>query len=366
MRDGVTEQAGRIQLDLAPGASEVFKLSEPLANAGDLFLNLIIEQPAETAWSDAGHVVASEQFVAHKRLLALPVVKTPATFTQSDAAIKVAASNSTWLINKRTGFIEQWALNGTEKFRKPLIDNVVRAPLDNDIGISEVDRPDPNAWSSRWIAAGLWDLEHHLLSLEVDSEQGIVLARHGYTFGGRTVFETFWRMSFSACGNLSISHEIAVEEHVPPLPRIGLTVGLTCNSVPGQTSVSWHGRGPHENYPDRKTAAHLGYWELPADDMHTDYIFPSDNGLRCDCSRLELADIGVFGDFQFSVSSYDQTQLNVAKHPTELAPNDYLSLYLDGFHMGVGGDDSWSPSVKQPFQLGSKHYQWTVSLCGTL
>jgi beta-galactosidase len=100
--------------------------------------------------------------------------------------------------------------------------------------------------------------------------------------------------------------------------------------------------------------------------MHTDYIFPSDNGLRCDCSRLELADIGVFGDFQFSLSSYDQTQLNVAKHPTELAPNDYLSLYLDGFHMGVGGDDSWSPSVKQPFQLGSKHYQWTVSLCGTL
>jgi beta-galactosidase len=99
--------------------------------------------------------------------------------------------------------------------------------------------------------------------------------------------------------------------------------------------------------------------------MHTDYIFPSDNGLRCDCSRLALADISVSGDFQFSVSSYDQTKLNMAKHPTELAPNDYLSLYLDGFHMGVGGDDSWSPSVKPPFQLGRKHYQWTVSLYGT-
>ena len=365
MRDGVTEAEGRIHLDLAPGATELFKLPEPEANSGDLFLNLTIEQPTETAWADAGHVVASEQFVAHKRLLALSVVETPATFIQSDLAISIAASNSTWLINKRTGFIEQWILDGTEKFKKPLIDSVVRASLDNDIGISEVDRPDPNAWSSRWMAAGLWDLEHHLLSLEVDAEQGIVLARHGYTFEGRAVLETFWRMSFSACGNLSISHEIAVEENVPPLPRIGLTVGLACHSAPGQTSVSWHGRGPHENYPDRKTAAHLGYWELPADDMHTDYIFPSDNGLRCDCSRLALADISVSGDFQFSVSSYDQTKLNAAKHPTELAPNDYLSLYLDGFHMGVGGDDSWSPSVKQPFQLGKKHYQWTVSLCGT-
>jgi beta-galactosidase len=96
--------------------------------------------------------------------------------------------------------------------------------------------------------------------------------------------------------------------------------------------------------------------------MHTDYVFPSDNGLRCDCSDLALGDIRVTGDFQFCISAYDQTKLRDAKHPTDLAPNDYLSLYLDGFHMGVGGDDSWSPSVKRAYQLTEKYYRWAVKL----
>ena len=72
----------------------------------------------------------------------------------------------------------------------------------------------------------------------------------------------------------------------------------------------------------------------------------------------------MLGDFQFSVSAYDQVKLRDARHPTDLAPNDYLSLFLDGFHMGVGGDDSWSPSVKQRYRLDQKYYRWTVCLSG--
>ena len=364
IEQGVVAQEGSIQLNLKPGASEVFTLPNRKADSGDLYLNLRIEQSVKTTWSPAEHVVATEQFVLQRAETRSPKTQAPATISETDERLTIRSEGNLWSINKTHGFIEQWIINGVDQMTTSLVDNIVRAPLDNDIGVSEVDRPDPNAWSSRWSAAGLWDLEHHLLSLEVHPEQGIVSARHGYTFEGRAVFETLWQMSFSACGNLSICHEIAIEEHVPPLPRIGLAVGLACNSVPGQMRVSWHGRGPHENYPDRKTAADLGYWELTANDMHTDYIFPSDNGLRCDCSRLTLGDITVSGDFQFSVSPYDQTKLKMAKHPTELTPNDYLSLYLDGFHMGVGGDDSWSPSVKQRFQLGKKHYRWTVSLQG--
>ena len=361
---GIVAQEGTISLHLKPGASDVFALPDLISGSGDLYLNLRIEQPAVTLWSAAGHVVATEQFVLQPRAIELPETMVPATFSETQEHLNMRSEGNFWSISKTTGFIEQWIINGIDQMTTPLVDNVVRAPLDNDIGVSEVDHPDPNAWSSRWNAAGLWCLEHHLSSLEVDPEQGIVRARHGYAFEGRAVFETFWQMSFSACGSLSISHEIFIEEHVPPLPRIGLAVGLAYNSAPGQTSVSWHGRGPHENYPDRKTAAYLGDWELTANDMHTDYIFPSDNGLRCDCCRLALGNIAVSGNFQFSVSPYDQTKLKMAKHPTELTPNDYLSLYLDGFHMGVGGDDSWSPSVKQPFQLVKKHYRWTISLQG--
>ena len=52
--------------------------------------------------------------------------------------------------------------------------------------------------------------------------------------------------------------------------------------------------------------------------MHTDYIFPSENGLRCDTSKLELNNLKVIGDFQFGVSAYDQAKLRDARHPTDL------------------------------------------------
>ena len=364
INDGVVGQEGRIALTLQPGTSETYMLSEVELGAADVYLDLRIEQPAATTWSLAGHIVATEQFVLQQRDMELPKISVPAAFSELEEQIKVSAAGSFWIVSKRTGFIEQWTVDGVDQLAAPLIDNVVRAPLDNDIGVSEVNRPDPNAWHSRWVAAGLWDLAHRLLSLEVHHSNGSIVARHGYFHTGKPVFQTAWEMQFSVTGELVITHEIYVEAETPPIPRTGMTVGLISDFPLSDTLVKWKGRGPHENYPDRKISAHLGNWERSVSELHTDYIFPSDNGLRCDTSKLELNNLKVLGDFQFSVSAYDQVKLRDARHPTDLAPNDYLSLFLDGFHMGVGGDDSWSPSVKQRYRLDQKYYRWTVCLSG--
>ena len=362
MNEGAVEQEGRIELRLPPGGSEAYTLSDVDVGSGNSYLNLTIEQPAETAWSAAQHVVATEQFVLKQRVVELPEIIAPASFSESDEQIKIAAEGNYWTVSKHTGFIDQWRIGDVAQFATPLTDKVVRAPLDNDIGVSEVDRPDPNAWHSRWVTAGLWNLEHRLLSLEVDRAQGLIAARHAYLHAGKPVFQTAWDMQFSVTGELVITHEIFVDEATPPLPRVGLTVGLLCDAASADSTVRWQGRGPHENYPDRKVSAHLGDWERPVSEMHTDYIFPSENGLRCDTNQLELNNLRVVGDFQFSVSVYDQIKLRDARHPTDLTPNEYLSLCIDGFHMGVGGDDSWSPSVKEPYRLCEKHYRWRVCL----
>ena len=70
--------------------------------------------------------------------------------------------------------------------------------------------------------------------------------------------------------------------------------------------------------------------------MHTDYIFPSENGLRCDVSQLQIGPIHVVGEFHFSVSRFGFEQLSAATHYNELAPEVGLHLCLDGYHMGVG------------------------------
>ena len=96
--------------------------------------------------------------------------------------------------------------------------------------------------------------------------------------------------------------------------------------------------------------------------MHTPYIFPTDNGLRCECSILELGEIRIEGEFHFSISRFGQQQLATARHTCELEPHEGLYVYIDGFHMGVGGDDSWTPSVKPKYQLREREYDWRFSL----
>ena len=72
--------------------------------------------------------------------------------------------------------------------------------------------------------------------------------------------------------------------------------------------------------------------------------------------------MNIGGSFHFSVSQYGQQQLTHATHTHELVPAEGLYVYIDGFHMGVGGDDSWSPSVKARYRLLEREYQWAFVL----
>jgi beta-galactosidase len=63
-----------------------------------------------------------------------------------------------WQFDRASGNLTQWWRNGVETLLSPLTDNFTRAPLDNDIGVSEATQIDPNAWVERWKAAGMYDL----------------------------------------------------------------------------------------------------------------------------------------------------------------------------------------------------------------
>ena len=169
---------------------------------------------------------------------------------------------------------------------------------------------------------------------------------------------SIWSYCFAQAGEVDISVRVDVDDSLPPLPRVGACLQLT--ETPDK--VAWLGLGPHENYPDRKLSADHGRWELPVTDMHTPYIFPSDNGLRCDTERLLVGGIEINGRFHFSVSQFGQQQLTQAKYTHELVKQPGVFVYFDGFHMGVGGDDSWTPSVRPEYRLTRSQYQWQFTL----
>ena len=68
------------------------------------------------------------------------------------------------------------------------------------------------------------------------------------------------------------------------------------------------------------------------------------------------------GHFHFSVSPYGFEQLKTATHDHQLVSESHLHLCIDGFHIGVGGDDSWTPSTKARYLLDAREYQWAFAL----
>ncbi|MFM5337884.1 beta-galactosidase [Aeromonas enteropelogenes] len=356
--NGRVRHEGEISLALAPlGRCELTLVDTlPEFTPGALvWLDLAIVQPAATPWSGAGHEVARQQFMLPAPL-ALPAPVTPATLTESPEGWLACGGDNQWRLDRASGRIISWLKGGQEQLLAPIGDHFYRAPLDNDIGTSEADHADPDSWIARWQACGLINWQHRCLGMV--ASEGEIRVHHGYFHDGQLLVVSQWRHGFTSEGAMTLEIETELAPSLPSLPRIGLLLQLA--GVPER--VEWLGRGPHENYPDRLLGADLGHWSAPLATMHTPYIFPSDNGLRCDSRWLQLGEVRVTGTFHFSVSRFSQQQLAAARHQSDLVAEEGIHVCLDGVHMGVGGDDSWSQSVRPEYQLTARRYHWRCTL----
>ncbi len=365
-RDGIVVQRGEIRLWLRPQQTIELVLCDtlpPSERPGALYLQVSVEQPEATPWSPPGHRVAWQQWPLASGGIAPGVTDIPPgaapLLEEQDQAFNVRLGSQRWVVDKQSGLLSQWFCNDVPGLIAPLTDQFIRAPLDNDIGVSEVDRIDPQAWVERWRAAGLFNLQRRCLSLRAERLADRVTFRsvQGYYHQDTLLIQSVWLITLDRTGRLETDIHVTVSPSLPPLPRVGAVSQIAAKA----REVGWLGLGPHENYPDRRASALFSRWRLPMEQMFTPYIFPSENGLRCDTRHLSVADWQIDGQFHFSVSPYGTGQLTNAAHWHELKPEAGLWLHLDAEHMGVGGDDSWSPSVHPEYLLNQREYRYTLS-----
>lgn len=352
----VLAQGARV-LTIPAEGSEVLELPMVPSSEGRLWLNAWVELIDAVSYAAAGHEVARAQFqvrgAAHTHEAGKVV-----PFERERDDWRVVTGEQIFRVDGATGQLSSWLSSGNELLTAPLTDSFCRAPLDNDICSSQVDRPSPDAWLSAWRSAGIYDLRHQCDAVTFDESSGRLTAEHRYFSGNETVLTSTWQYQAGSDGQLELRIQIQVAAGLPPLPRVGVLLQL--QDVPDL--VSWQGLGPDENYPDRKASADWGRWQQPLENMHTPYIFPCENGLRCGVERLEVGSVRVSGDFAFNVSRYGMEQLMRAQHDHELTEEPALHVHIDGYHMGVGGDDSWSPSVRPEYLLTEGAYAWSFTL----
>jgi beta-galactosidase len=129
--------------------------------------------------------------------------------------------------------------------------------------------------------------------------------------------------------------------------------------------IEWYGRGPHENYFDRKTAAAVGIYQSTINEWITPYVRPQENGNRCDVRWIAFGDRNK-NRFEFATNSnhllsvsawpYNQETLEKASHDFELEIGKNLVVNIDYKQMGVGGDDSWGAQTHPQYTIPPRKY----------
>ena len=154
---------------------------------------------------------------------------------------------------------------------------------------------------------------------------------------------------------------IPVAEDIPTLPKFGMRLGLPLRF----NQVEWYGRGPVENYPDRKGSQFIGEYRLPLRQFAYDYIRPQDNANRCDTRWLRLysadSQLTIIGEQPLCFRAWDYTEeeLSQAAHPDEIE-GSCVEVNIDlGIH-GVGGADTWGRRTLPEYTLpGNREYHYS-------
>ncbi|NBU64187.1 MAG: hypothetical protein EBS29_06795 [Chloroflexia bacterium] len=169
-------------------------------------------------------------------------------------------------------------------------------------------------------------------------------------------------------GSLHIEHYVKFGADITDVPRVGVTMAIPLQ----YRDVTWLGRGPWENYPDRKASAMIGQYNRDVDDLYVPYIMPQENGLRCDVSdvtfdnkRGSSLSVRSDGTFQFSASRFSAAELFKALHTTDLVPRDHIIVNIDHLHRGVGSASCGPDTLDEYKILGRRHrFGFTLAIGG--
>ncbi|HUX39176.1 MAG TPA: glycoside hydrolase family 2 TIM barrel-domain containing protein [Rectinemataceae bacterium] len=351
---------------IGPGAESEIDLDIPWTDAarrrlglGESFLFLEFLLSEDRAWARAGHRLGWEQFPLSP--LAGPGAS-PASFRRGPELGAVgtleperggwgfaaaAVGEGAWTAHvSRDGFLDGLDFGGDRLLVSPLSMNLWRVPTENDglklfmdyRGIPDFSFYYEGKAMYSWLDAGLDAISFSLASMETDGGRSRLSIVHEVaTRTGRRAGRFVQHLRFGGNG-IEASFLFDLDPGLPELPR----VGLACAIAPGHEFVRWYGRGPHENYPDRKSGAAFGIHESSVDGLAVPYVFPQENGNRSDLRWLEVGGPkGVLrvegeGAFHFGASHHDAASLWAAKHSCDLVREPETFLTIDVAQRGLG------------------------------
>ncbi|MFT4202741.1 MAG: glycoside hydrolase family 2 TIM barrel-domain containing protein [Chitinophagaceae bacterium] len=239
--------------------------------------------------------------------------------------------------------------------------NFWRAPTDNDYGSGEQNN------------LRIWDAASHAQKTTfkgLDEKDGTVALNYEIKpLGIDAIVNVAYTVNKD--GSLTITpHYTAQSDELPEMMRFGMNMEVSDQ----YNNFTWYGRGPWENYVDRKEDAFMGIWKGDVKDQAFAYYRPQEAGNKTDVRWLTLTDkdgkgIRITGAQPLSMSAtnhrtedWDAGTTKKQQHPSDILPADRVILNVDLFQRGVGGLNSWGAKPLDQYRFKAKDYQYSYTI----
>ncbi len=390
--DGEILQNGEMELELAPLEKSFINIPYQkfeMKQGVDYQLDIAFCLASDTNWADKGHQVAWEQFdLSPKRsenkstvekektnnLNSEELIYEDLSVEEIDNKLIISGSKFRYTFIKEEGLLDSLSVDGKEVIEQGPIFNAWRPPLANELdswpigrtSIGQTKEGIGNDIANGWRSIGLNRLKHELESFsiihknkeKVEISAVFSVSANNYTTG----FDVTYYYQILASGELIITVKTVPQGRMTHwLPKIGLQM-----QIPKQfEKLKWYGRGPYENYPDRKSGAKIGLYENTVDNEYIPYLIPQDYGNKTDVNWFTLTNNNNLGlkvtgeSFNFSAHIFSPDNLTRANHTFQLKEADYITVNMDHRVSGVGGT---SISVLNKYRVLPDIYQYTLRI----
>ena len=279
--------------------------------------------------------------------------------------VAVTTPNLTFKIDRSTGLISEYAYNGKSLLGEggTLKPNFWRAPTDNDMGAGLQKKF--KAWKNP---------QMNLKNIEVkkDKKTNSVTILTSFDMPEVQGQMDITYVVFANTGAVKVTEDFKATEgaKVSDMFRFGMLMQMPYT----MEKSNYYGRGPIENYSDRKDCMRIGVYTDDADNQYFPYIRPQESGTKSDIRWWKQTDVTGLGlqvksctPFYASAIHFDTEELDDGddkeqRHSFDLKKSKFTNLFLDSAHMGVGGENSWGawPLEKYRVHYGNKTFTFTL------
>ena len=376
--DGVETQNGTIaDLDVPAQQTRTYTIpyDRSKITGKEVFLNIDFRLKNSEPLMTAGQIVAYAQLPVvtkqacegncSKMLAEGHGKKKMKLAAKKNNVVAVTTPNLTFKLDRSTGLISEYAYNGKSMLGEggTLKPNFWRAPTDNDMGAGLQKKF--KVWKNPQMNLKNIDVKKdkktNTVTIVTSFDMPEVQGQMDITY-----------LVFANTGAVKVTEDFKATEgaKVSDMFRFGMLLQMPYS----MEKSTYYGRGPIENYSDRKDCMRIAIYNDDADNQYFPYIRPQESGTKSDIRWWKQTDATGLGlqvkscaPFYASALHFDTEELDDGdekeqRHSFDLKKSKFTNLFLDAAHMGVGGENSWGawPLEKYRVHYGNKTFNFVL------